>query len=67
MGDMADDMIDGSACSLCGMYFQDRKRLDLIWTHGYPVLCKECWDQQSPEDRKGSERAGLQRAIAETI
>ena len=67
MGDMADDMIDGSACSLCGMYFQDPKRADHIFTHDYPVLCKECWDEQTADELKASESAGLQRAIADTI
>jgi hypothetical protein len=35
MGEIADDMIDGFCCSECGMYFTQ--------SHGYPVLCKDCW------------------------
>jgi hypothetical protein len=27
MGEIADDMIDGSSCSLCGQYFRDLKEL----------------------------------------
>jgi len=48
MGEIADDMIDGSSCSLCGCYFQhpDSNGEDeaKIYTHGYPVYCKECYE-----------------------
>jgi hypothetical protein len=44
MGEVADDMIDGACCSLCGTYFESE--------HGYPVLCLECWDEASQVDRK---------------
>ena len=36
MGEIADDMIDGASCSLCGVYFEKE--------HGYPVLCTGCWE-----------------------
>jgi hypothetical protein len=35
MGEIAEDMIDGASCSMCGIYFERE--------HGYPVLCKGCW------------------------
>lgn len=35
MGQMADDSINGFACSWCGEYFEDE--------HGYPVLCRKCY------------------------
>jgi len=44
MGEVAEDMIDGSCCSLCGQYFQDSDDKDMIYTHGYPVVCKDCWE-----------------------
>jgi len=50
MGQIADDMVDGLTCSHCGQFFSDE--------HGYPVLCWECFDEETP-----AERAGLQRAI----
>ena len=43
MGEVADDMIDGSSCSLCGCYFKDPdSKEDKLYTHGYPVACKDC-------------------------
>lgn len=41
MGENADDMIEGLTCSECGIYFQQQ--------HGYPVLCKNCYDEDSDE------------------
>jgi len=35
MGEMADDMIDGACCSLCGVYFEAE--------NGFPVVCCACW------------------------
>ena len=35
MGEIADDMIDGLTCSMCGVCF--------VRAHGYPVLCRGCW------------------------
>jgi hypothetical protein len=41
MGEIAEDMIDGSCCSLCGQYF----RLGTgIYVHEYPVACYDCWE-----------------------
>lgn len=36
MGEIAEDMIEGACCSICGQYFEDE--------HGYPVACEECFD-----------------------
>ena len=36
MGQIADDMINGCCCALCGQYFQK--------AHGFPVACIECWE-----------------------
>ena len=36
MGDVADDIMDGASCALCGQYFEEE--------HGYPVVCRECWE-----------------------
>ena len=41
MGDCADDLIDGSACYLCGQYHEEE--------HGYPVLCADCEIEQKGE------------------
>ena len=52
MGEIAGDIIDGSMCSWCGIYFKE--------PHGYPVVCKECG--KSVPDRTLA-KDGLQRAI----
>lgn len=44
MGQIADDIINGFCCSLCGVYFVEE--------HGYPVVCKDCWDELSKEEKK---------------
>lgn len=44
MGEIADDMIDGTSCSLCGCYFKDPKKEGFAFTHGYPVYCRDCWE-----------------------
>lgn len=36
MGEIADDMIEGVCCALCGQYFVEE--------HGYPVACDECYE-----------------------
>jgi len=36
MGEIADDMINGACCSLCGVYFEEE--------HGYPVVCESCYE-----------------------
>lgn len=38
MGEVADDMVEGFCCSICGDYFQE--------AHGYPVECAECWEDK---------------------
>ena len=44
MGEISDDLIDGICCSYCNQYF--------IEEHGYPVICKKCWDEATDEERK---------------
>lgn len=41
MGEIADDMLDGSSCSNCGIYFTG--------SDGFPVLCRDCKE----DDPKG--------------
>jgi len=52
MGEIANDMIDGLMCSLCGTYFEEE--------HGYPVVCRGCWGELTPEQIK---KGGHQKAI----
>lgn len=39
---IAEDMIEGSSCSLCGDYFEDNQDGGKLLTHGYPVACTAC-------------------------
>lgn len=41
---IAEDMVDGSCCSLCGQYFEDKNDGGVLFTHGYPVYCWDCWE-----------------------
>ena len=36
MGEMADDIINGASCAICGVYFEEE--------HGYPAACEDCWE-----------------------
>jgi hypothetical protein len=58
---IADDMVDGSCCQLCGQYFKDPNDQSL-YTHGYPVVCWECWDDLAP-----NERTDYQKATVKTL
>ena len=49
MGEVADDMIEGVSCSLCGIYFEEE--------HGYPVVCKRCWRDLKPRERDEYQKA----------
>ena len=44
MGQIADDIIDGLCCALCGCYFTDPEDPDTLYEHGYPVACDDCWE-----------------------
>lgn len=56
MGEIADDMVDGTTCCLCGSFFQG-KSADTLYTHGYPVACWDCWKDLSKAERKQYQRA----------
>ena len=51
MGQIADDMINGFCCSLCGVYFEEE--------HGYPVACKTCWKDLSKQEKKTYQKATI--------
>ena len=64
MGQIADDMLDGTCCQWCGMYFEDKKNPNELPVHGYPVVCKDCAKSYSNMEL---ENLGLQRAIYPTM
>ncbi len=61
MGQMAEDITDGTGCSLCGNYFQGDE-CDELYSHGYPVICWECW-----EDLPSQQRKNYQKALKPTV
>ena len=55
MGQNADDMLEGTTCSLCGQFFEDAP--GICPTHGYPVVCWECWSELSKAERRDYQRS----------
>ena len=43
MGEISQDFVDGTCCSFCGQYFQDKQ--GNLYAHGYSVACLDCWDE----------------------
>lgn len=41
MGEIAQDMVNGCCCQSCGLYFE---KDGYLFCHGYPVVCKVCFD-----------------------
>lgn len=44
MGQVAEDMINGTCCSVCGSLFVEKKDPNVLFEHGYPVACNICYD-----------------------
>ncbi len=44
MGEIANDMVEGRCCSICGQYFADPKKPEQVYEHGYPVACHDCYE-----------------------
>lgn len=57
MGEIADDMINGACCALCGQYFENPDEPGTVYEHGYPVACKQCWEPG----------CGYEKAVVETL
>lgn len=65
MGEIAEDIIEGTCCSWCGLYFQSPDNPDELYSHGYPVLCKDCYKNSSWKEK---DECGLtQKPLANTI
>lgn len=52
MGEIADDMTDGTICCLCNAVFKHPSEEKTSYTHGYPVVCRTCFKQLNKDDRK---------------
>lgn len=70
MGETAEDLVTGTTCSQCGMFFiapGSARHKPEIYTHGFPVVCKECWNEMTPQERADARKNGLQKAHARTL
>lgn len=61
MGEIAEDVFGGTVCELCLCYFRGEKK-DTLHTHGYPVVCWDCW-----QDLTKKQRTQYQRALRATV
>ena len=60
MGQIAEDMLDGTCCQICGLFFENPNSVPekpALYTHGYPVTCWDCWKELSKKERKNQEKA----------
>ncbi len=61
MGQIANDMIEGRCCALCGQYFIDLRRSkdlqkgeEYAFEHGIPVACDDCWEKDCGYEKQSS-------------
>lgn len=57
MGEIADDMVEGRTCCLCGMFFLDPEKENTVYEHGYPAVCWDCWSELTWQQRKKHQKA----------
>ena len=60
MGEISEDMLDGSCCELCGQYFRHPDYDDSIYVHENPVVCWDCWRELSKQERKLYQKAKVE-------
>lgn len=54
MGQIAEDMQAGTCCEICGCYFTKNGKL---YTHEYPVTCKDCYKELTDEEKEHHQKA----------
>lgn len=57
MGQQAEDVVDGSQCTLCGATFVHTTAEHDLFSHGYPVVCWTCWHGLTKEEKREHQRA----------
>lgn len=57
MGEISDAIINGEICELCLAPFVNPKKLDQYYEHGYPVVCQECWDGLTAQEKKQHQKS----------
>ncbi len=56
MGEIADDIVEGRCCDICGMYFAGDQP-NTMHEHGHPATCRECWRDLSKAEKKYHQKA----------
>lgn len=59
MGEIANQMINGEACELCLMPFEDPRKRGEVYEHGYPVVCHHCWHHLTDKEKKHHQGAAV--------
>ena len=60
MGEIANDIVNGACCALCGCFFVEKK-VDPEWEppsffeHGYPAACTDCYEEDCGYQLQNSE------------
>lgn len=49
MGEIADQMVNGSCCDLCLTPFIKNNK---EYEHGHPATCKDCWSTLTNEEKE---------------
>lgn len=57
MGEIAEDMNDGTCCDLCGCYF---KKNEQLYTHEHPATCWDCWDDLTDNEKEGRTKSSVE-------
>jgi hypothetical protein len=50
-----DEILDGTCCSICLQQFKNTE--GAVISHGWAVVCKECWSSLTPDKRKNLTKA----------
>ena len=57
MGEIAEDIIGGTCCDLCGRYFVQPDNRSQLYTHGHPATCTNCWRRLTTQEKEQHQRA----------
>ena len=66
MGKIADDYLEEACWQACTSYFKTNHE-EAGATHGYPVVCQDCWAEADTYQRAEWRRLGFRRAIFKAI
>lgn len=59
MGQITEDILDGSCCDICGIYFSNPKDHHMCYSHGHPAACWDCWDDLSMKEKGEHRRSNV--------